>query len=59
MILSFQAAFRRVDEDVASSAELRWRSDHLAERAGRLVVPTTGSALSDDDIRALRDADRR
>jgi AbrB family looped-hinge helix DNA binding protein len=34
-------------------------SDHLAERAGRLVVPSTGSALSDDDVRALRDADRR
>jgi AbrB family looped-hinge helix DNA binding protein len=34
-------------------------SDQLAERAGRPVVPATGSPLTDDEVRALRDADRR
>ena len=33
--------------------------DGLVERAGRPVVAATGDRLSDDDVRALRDADRR
>jgi AbrB family looped-hinge helix DNA binding protein len=33
--------------------------DDLTERDGRLVVPSTGAVLTDDDVRALRDADRR
>ena len=31
----------------------------LAERNGRLVVAATGTQLDDDDVRQLRDADRR
>lgn len=31
----------------------------LAEQAGRLVIPASGMALGDDDVRSLRDADQR
>jgi AbrB family looped-hinge helix DNA binding protein len=33
--------------------------DGLAERQGRLVVASAGQPLSDEDVRVLRDADRR
>lgn len=33
--------------------------DGLVERDGRLVVTASGAPLSDADVRALRDADRR
>ncbi len=33
--------------------------DDLGERAGRLLVPTTGTPFDDDDVRALRDGDQR
>lgn len=33
--------------------------DALVEREGRLVVRSSGGELTDDDVRALRDADRR
>lgn len=32
---------------------------NLEERAGRLVIPASGAQISDDDVRALRDADQR
>ena len=31
----------------------------LEHRAGRLVIPSSGIAIKDDDVRALRDADQR
>ena len=31
----------------------------LEERDGRLVIPASGTVLTDDDIRSLRDADQR
>ncbi len=31
----------------------------LTERAGRLVIPACGTAVSDDDVRTLRDGDQR
>ncbi len=34
-------------------------ADGLEERSGRLVIPAAGAAISDDDVRALRDADQR
>lgn len=34
-------------------------SDGLVERDGRLVIPASGEPLTDDDVSALRDADRR
>lgn len=34
-------------------------ADRVHEIGGRLVVSKTGVPLSDDDVRALRDADRR
>lgn len=33
--------------------------DPLVERDGRLVIAPGGEPLTDDDVRALRDADRR
>jgi AbrB family looped-hinge helix DNA binding protein len=33
--------------------------DDVEERDGRLVVPSSGAAIDDDMIRALRDADQR
>ncbi len=32
---------------------------HLVGRAGRLVIPPGGNAMRDDDVRALRESDRR
>ncbi len=49
-------------EVVADGSALRIEpiaGDDLVERAGRLVIPSEGAALSDDDMRALRDADQR
>ncbi len=31
----------------------------LVERDGRLVIPPSGIALGDEEVRAMRDADRR
>ncbi|MDQ3990073.1 MAG: AbrB/MazE/SpoVT family DNA-binding domain-containing protein, partial [Actinomycetota bacterium] len=31
----------------------------LTERAGRLVIPARGTAVSDDDVRTLRDGDQQ
>lgn len=31
----------------------------LTQRSGRLVIPPTGAALGDEDVRAMRDADHR
>ncbi|MCA1692806.1 MAG: AbrB/MazE/SpoVT family DNA-binding domain-containing protein [Acidimicrobiales bacterium] len=31
----------------------------IEERSGRMVIPASGAALGDADIRALRDADQR
>ncbi len=31
----------------------------VEERSGRLVIPPSGVAIGDDDVRAIRDADRR
>ena len=31
----------------------------LTERAGRLVIPSSGATVSDDDVRAMRDADQK
>jgi len=33
--------------------------EELETRGGRLVIPSTGTALGDDAVMALRDADRR
>jgi len=33
--------------------------ESLTEREGRLVIPESGTAISDDDVRALRDGDQR
>jgi hypothetical protein len=33
--------------------------DRLVERNGRLIVPSGGAALDDDEVRVLRDADQR
>lgn len=32
--------------------------DHLIERKGRLVVPSSGASLDDDQVQALRDANQ-
>lgn len=31
----------------------------LVDRSGRLVIPSSGVTVSDDEVRALRDADQR
>ena len=31
----------------------------VEQRDGRLVIPSAGSVVTDDDVRALRDADQR
>lgn len=31
----------------------------IEERSGRLVIPPSGLAIGDEDVRALRDADQR
>ena len=49
-------------EVVADGAALRVEpivSAELVERDGRLVIPASGSPLTDEDVRALRDADQR
>jgi len=33
--------------------------ESLEERAGRLVIPAAGTAIDDNAVRALRDADQR
>ncbi len=33
--------------------------DSLDERNGRLVIPSSGETISDETVRALRDADQR
>ena len=33
--------------------------DRLIERSGRLIVPSGGAPVDDDEVRSLRDADRR
>jgi len=46
----------------ADGADLRVRppaEDALDEQDGWLVVPASGRTLTDDDVRALRDADQR
>ena len=34
-------------------------SDRLEERAGRLIVPSTGGTLDDKAVRGLRESDQR
>ena len=49
-------------EITADGAALRVEpvsEESLAERGGRLVIPTSGFSLSDDLVRELRDADQR
>jgi AbrB family looped-hinge helix DNA binding protein len=51
-----------VVEVVVEGAALRVEplaEESLEERDGRLVIPPTGTALDDDAVRALRDADQR
>ena len=51
-----------VVEVVVDGAGLRIEpvaGEGLETRGGRLVIPPSGVPLSDDDVRALRDADRR
>lgn len=46
----------------ADGADLRVRplaDDALDEQDGWLLVPASGTTLSDDDVRAIRDADQR
>lgn len=46
----------------ADGAYLRIRpiaEDALVEQDGLLVVPPSGSTITDEDVRTLRDADRR
>lgn len=31
----------------------------VEERSGRLVIPSSGSVITDEDVRVLRDADQR
>ncbi len=49
-------------EVLADGTDLRVRPvavDGLAGEGDRLVIPATGTPVGDDDVRALRDADRR
>jgi AbrB family looped-hinge helix DNA binding protein len=49
-------------EVVADGAALRVEpvaGSGLETRGGRLVIPASGVALGDDDIRSLRDADQK
>ena len=34
-------------------------TESLEERNGRLVIPASGTAIDDDTVRSLRDADQR
>jgi AbrB family looped-hinge helix DNA binding protein len=49
-------------EVLADGAALRVEplaAEHVENREGRLVIPESGSDISDEGVRALRDADRR
>lgn len=49
-------------EITADGASLRVEplsGESLVERDGRLVIPSSGSALTEDLVRELRDADQR
>lgn len=49
-------------EVVADGAALRVEApttDALVERDGRLLLPATGTPITDEDVRVLRDAIRR
>jgi AbrB family looped-hinge helix DNA binding protein len=49
-------------EIMADGAALRVEpvsGESLVERDGRLVIPSSGSPLTDDFVRELRDADQR
>ena len=49
-------------EITADGASLRVEplsGESLVERDGRLVIPSSGSALTEDRVRELRDADQR
>ena len=49
-------------EVTADGAALRVEvipAEGLEERGGRLVIPRSGTAISDEDVRSLRDADQR
>lgn len=49
-------------ELTADGAALRVEAvagEGLHKRSGRLTIPASGQALSDEDVRALRDADQR
>ncbi|TCK25381.1 AbrB/MazE/SpoVT family DNA-binding domain-containing protein [Pseudonocardia endophytica] len=46
----------------ADGADLRVRpaaDDSLDEQDGWLLIPASGSSITDDDVQALRDADQR
>ena len=48
-------------EVVADGAALRIEpvvGTDLVERDGRLVIPSSGAVITDEDVRALRDAER-
>jgi AbrB family looped-hinge helix DNA binding protein len=49
-------------EVIADGAALRvepMSGEQLERQSGRLVIPASGLKISDDDVRALRDADHR
>lgn len=49
-------------EITADGAALRVEpiaGEGLVKRSGRLVIPSSGVALGDDEVRAMRDADQR
>lgn len=51
-----------VVEVLADGTALRVQAisgDEVEDRAGRLVIPASGLAISDEDVRALRDADQK
>jgi len=62
-VLRDQLGLRQGTVDVeVDGADLRVRphaADILDEQDGWLVIGATGQPLSDDDVRALRDADQR
>lgn len=62
-VLRDRLGLKQGEVDVeADGADLRVRplaDDTLDEQDGWLVVPATGRSLTDEDVRALRDADQR
>ena len=48
-----------IDADGASLRIEPITGKNLQRRSGRLIIPASGVTLSDDDVRALRDADQR